>query len=223
MACTCNPSAQEAEEGGLLAGGQPDLHSDCLKQNRKLEQREKNLLPGEDLNLMLVPEYSSMLIEMLCYQENRFFILPFVALIIIFLVYHKLICLFCCCLGFLFVQDVFSVVVFSLYVSSHLPSLLGKPRAHLTYSFLWLSDFTGGRRLLFPNGHISFWFVWHVVESTLYLLNILKMELCTECRDFICMLLLWCCSGSLTGSPQPVLPSARWDQLTIQLTAAGFL
>lgn len=40
---------------------------------------------------MLVPEYSSMLIEMLCYQENRFFILPFVALIIIFLVYHKLI------------------------------------------------------------------------------------------------------------------------------------
>lgn len=77
MARTCNPSAQEAEEGGLLAGGQPDLHSDGLKQNRKLEQREKKSIARGRLNLMLVPEYSNMLIEMLCYQENRFFYFAF--------------------------------------------------------------------------------------------------------------------------------------------------
>lgn len=46
MVHTCNPSAQEAEKGRLLAGGQPDLHSDCLKQNRKLEQRGKIYCQG---------------------------------------------------------------------------------------------------------------------------------------------------------------------------------
>lgn len=71
--------------------------------------------------------------------KQIFFFLPFVALIIIFLVYHKLISNhkasfvvvldFCLFRMFFF----FPVVVFiCLYVLSHLPSLLGKSRAHVT-------------------------------------------------------------------------------------------
>lgn len=46
MVRTCNPHAQEAEKGGLLAGGQPDLHSVYVKQSRKLEQRGKIYCKG---------------------------------------------------------------------------------------------------------------------------------------------------------------------------------
>lgn len=111
---------------------------------------------------MLVPEYSSMLIEMLCYQQNRlfFFFLSFVALIIIFLVYHKLIsnhkAPFVVVLDFCFLGFPPSPPRGRFYLLVCLITLaILAWEAHLTNSFLWLPGFTGGRRLLFPNSPIS--------------------------------------------------------------------
>lgn len=172
MVWTCNSHAQEAEKGGLLAGGQPDLHSVYLKQSRKIEQRGKIYCQGRTKShagswIFQQANRDAML------PTKQIFFLPFVALIIIFLVYHKLISnhkasfvvvLDFCLFRMFFFPWLFLFACMSYHICHH---CLGSHEHMWLNSFLWLPGFTGGRRLLFPNSHISVWSVWHVVESTL--------------------------------------------------------